>query len=100
MRRKIGTIGVDAGIVWVGDPCYILHRQLPETFGKDWQEFCDNLSEEEYTSFGFRPGDDGLGICVQTAHGDGEYPVYATYNHHGRISKIEVDFEQDEDDND
>lgn len=47
-----GGFGVDAGLCWIGDPCYILHKQansekehdqLPSTLGKDWGEFCDRL---------------------------------------------------------
>ena len=29
-RYCVGSIGVDAGIVWVGDPCYIKHH--PEIY--------------------------------------------------------------------
>ena len=39
---KIGEIGVDAGLCWVGDPCYIHHdggKNKPDEFGKDWEEF-------------------------------------------------------------
>ncbi len=25
--EKIGQIGVDAGLCWIGDPCYILHKE-------------------------------------------------------------------------
>ena len=41
--KVIGTIGVDAGIVWIGDPCYIMHKEeeTPSTIGKNWGEFCD-----------------------------------------------------------
>jgi hypothetical protein len=42
----VGHIGVDAGLCWVGDPCYILHSdKLPETIGKNWSEFCDLLGD-------------------------------------------------------
>jgi len=36
---------------------------------------------------------------VSSGYGDGVYPVYATYNHEGRIVKLEVVFvaEDDED---
>ena len=43
--KKIGKIGVDAGLCWVGDPCYILHPETPpKTIGKDWDEFCEMRS--------------------------------------------------------
>src|SRR5438270_340558 len=40
--KYIGEIGVDAGLCWIGDPCYILHTdQPPKAIGKSWDEFCD-----------------------------------------------------------
>ena len=77
--QLVGHFGVDAGIVWIGDPCYILHKgpeKLPETLGKDWGDFCNKLGDTT-TVFGYRPGQtEGLGIVCQTGYGDGSYPVY------------------------
>jgi hypothetical protein len=83
----IGHIGVDAGLCWIGDPCYILHRDddegLPKTLGKNWSDFCKTLLDEESNplslkSYGFSDSNtEGLGVVVSTGYGDGFYPVYA-----------------------
>ena len=47
ISKQIGEIGVDAGLCWIGDPCYILHADpAPRAIGKDWEEFCDLLHED------------------------------------------------------
>lgn len=89
-----GHFGVDAGIVWIGDPCYILHKEkekLPDTLGKDWGDFCNKLGDE-ITTFGYRPDHpEGLGVVVQTGYGDGLYPVYV-HRDDGVIAAIFIDF--------
>ena len=77
--EKIGVIGVDAGMCWIGDPCYILHPdKTPEDIGKDWFGFCDKMAEGcgrhqclDQRQFKYDGGHDGLGVCVRTGHGDG-----------------------------
>ena len=44
--KQIGTIGVDAGLCWIGDPCYVLptdseERKVEEI--SDWSAFCDKM---------------------------------------------------------
>ena len=100
--EEIGVIGVDAGICWIGDPCYIIkddgeHRAA--NLGKDWNEFCDKLSDLEYTQFNYDAGHPGLGVCVQSGYGDGAYPVSITRSEDGRVKSVRVDFiEEPEDD--
>jgi len=98
----IGHFGVDAGICWIGDPCYILHREggrEPKAIGKDWHDFCNILYRQEgsgqkdWWSFNYDMGHEGLGICVNTCWGDGSYPVFIQRNSDGRISKVIIDFE-------
>lgn len=99
-KVQIGTVGVDAGLIWVGDPCYIIGKggkdnpPYKET-GKDWGKFCDRLQEKQgnkpYAQFNFDLGHAGLGVCVNTAYGDGNYPVYAEMVD-GRIARVWVDF--------
>jgi hypothetical protein len=110
--KILGHIGVDAGIVWIGDPCYIMHREergLPSTVGKNWHEFCDKLGDDFSTSFNYEAGHEGLGVCTSTYWGDGTYPVIGFFEKEGRGSVrpvcIMVDFygiysedEEDEED--
>jgi hypothetical protein len=105
----VGHIGVDAGLCWIGDPCYILHTSeykdgkevptpLPESLGKDWADFCNLLGESYPTmkSFPYAKGHEGLGVCVSTGFGDGSYPVYARITNEGtwgkRVTAVFVDF--------
>lgn len=96
-RKQIGEIGIDAGLCWIGDPCYILHAEtMPRAIGKDWQHFCDILDEDlQYPTckqFNYDLGHAGLGIVVSTGYGDGLYPVYAEFNEEGRIAKVTIEF--------
>lgn len=100
--KQIGEIGVDAGLCWIGDPCYILHREtMPKAIGNDWDAFCNILSEDEQypvaKQFSYDLGHPGLGVVVSTGYGDGTYPVYAEFNSEGRVAKVWVDFLADAD---
>jgi len=103
--RVIGYIGVDAGIVWIGDPCYIMHKDKPyKSIGKDWGDFCDKLGDSYVKSFNYDMGHEGLGVCTSTKHGDGHYPVIGFFEPGAqRPSCVMVDFdnifnnEEDED---
>jgi hypothetical protein len=92
----IGHVSVDAGMVWIGDPCYVLHTELPETLGRTWTEFCGNLNRidtDGYQAFSHNKDIDGLGIVANTKHGDGYYPVYAVFEDESKTpSAIMVDF--------
>ena len=103
--NKVGNIGVDAGLVWVGDPCYILHREdgLPNTLGNNWGEFCDTLINEPNPlakSFKYDIGHEGLGVCVSSGLGDGTYDVFvktitdSTWGQ--RIAELKVVFIEDD----
>lgn len=96
--EKIGEVWVDAGCVWVGDPCYVFGKD--SSFGpSSWSEYCDILdkaghwnSDKDYiASLG-----EGIGLHIETLYGDGSYPVYAEYGEGfgGRgISRIIIDFD-------
>jgi hypothetical protein len=98
-KTLIGEIGVDAGVCWIGDPCYILGGDRPKEIGKDWDGFCKSLDEKgmyngkkQTAQFNYDLGHAGLGVATSTGYGDGCYPVYATFNDEGRVAKIEVEF--------
>jgi len=105
MRSKlIGRIGVDAGLCWIGDPCYVLPDDASQNPGADWDTFCEELSKvpnPTAKSFNFQNvlGGEGVGVCVSTGYGDGFYPVEAKYNDEGLIAEVIVTF-IDEDDED
>ena len=78
--KKIGVVGVDAGLMIIGDPGYLIHTKPEPSLGKDWDEFCDIISEEKSPAmkqFNFPQGNPGLAVIVSSGFGDGVYPVYA-----------------------
>lgn len=101
----IGQFAVDSGQAMVGDPCYL----------DDWKPWNDKeVNFEDHVN---RVGEYGyLGACnatlgkgfgqlgnqavaFSTGYGDGLYPVYANINEDGRITKVVIIFdEEDEED--
>ena len=86
--KLVGHIGVDSGMCWIGDPCYI-GDGLPEL----------DVSNEKgpyMKSFNYEAGHEGLGVCVSTGYGDGFYPVHALLEKdvsgRNRIAMIVIDF--------
>jgi len=84
--EQIGVIGVDAGLCWIGDPCYILHKEGAEkeanakVLGHNWSEFCDRIDYSKgptVMQFNYPAGHPGLGVLVSTGVGDGVYNVLA-----------------------
>jgi hypothetical protein len=104
-RKQVGEIGVDAGLCWIGDPCYILHADpAPKAIGGDWGEFCDLLFKDGQNpacqQFHYDLGHAGLGVVVSTGYGDGVYPVYAEFDREGRVARVWVEFIDQDDDTD
>ncbi len=75
--KKIGEISVDAGLCWLGDPCYLLQGDRPKAVGGNWSEFCDLIEDPLPQQFNHDNGITGMGILTETGHGDGCYEVFA-----------------------
>lgn len=93
--EKAGEIGVDAGLCWIGDPCYCVTPDGNEHPAKTWDEFCDSLQKVEengVAQWNYKMGHKGLGVSVSTGFGDGVYPVYVKRNSEGRIKEAKVVF--------
>jgi len=89
---EIGTIGVDAGLCWIGDPCY-LHDSL---VAGNWEKFTEWLWGADGQGFkgGVRQHRDGC--VVETGWGDGCYPVEVRRNDAGRVAEVRVVFDPGE----
>ena len=110
----VGRVGVDAGMVMVGDPCYLSNYGKKSSDGFEWVEgeveAQKTANEFEYSYSGAcaatlsdnSAGELGNGsaVAVSSGYGDGQYPVYAHYNHEGRIERLEVVFVPDEEEED
>jgi hypothetical protein len=108
--NKIGVIGVDAGLCYIGDPCYFIkNKEFPgeetefEQQGlDDWPKFVsfcyDNTKSTEPVKqqFNYLMGHAGLGVCVSSGFGDGSYDVLANIEDMGidgkRIKAIKIVF--------
>ena len=96
--KKIGEIGVDAGLCWIGDPCYCVTPDADEHPAKSWSEFCDMLDGVKNPiakQFHYKMGHSGLGVCVTSGHGDGVYDIFVRYTDEGSISEMKVVFIDD-----
>ncbi len=98
-KKIIGNIGVDAGLCWIGDPCYVLPDDADQRYKvRDWSKFYTEMKGRRHKSFSYKIASEpsinreGLGVCVRTGYGDGEYPVEATFNKDGRVASVTVTF--------
>ena len=92
---EIGKIGIDAGLVWIGDPCY-LRADAHNNPLADWGEFCQWLDPDNplrVKAHGM------LGVASSTGYGDGLYPVLARLSPDRRVAELRVVFIPDDDEN-
>ena len=99
----IGSFSVDSGQAMVGDPCYLDEWQPWNSEEHNFDEHQTKAGEYGYLGAcgvtlkeGY--GELGMGSAVvfTTGYGDGVYPVYAEFNDDGRIVKVSIVFEEDE----
>ena len=91
MKKYIGEIGVDAGCVMVGDPCYMHGEdgELKKAY-PTWEKLCAAMPKrrDEGGQLNYALGHKGLGVIVQTTHGDGVLPVFLETDENGRRKLI------------
>ncbi len=93
--KRIGTVSVDAGCIWVGDPCYVIgsDASFAPAFWMDYCKILEDIGHWDRNDDYCEPLGAGIGMHIQTVHGDGGYPVYAEENSSGRVSRIIIDLE-------
>jgi len=107
--EKVGVIGVDAGLCWIGDPCYIISDRCDAFDNRDWSKFLDILWKREEIAkeagnpgtaqLNYQHGHAGLGVCVNTGYGDGMYDVFVKREpHENRIAEVRIVFIGEDDD--
>jgi len=98
--EKVGQIDVDAGLCWIGDPCYWYGPDDGTQCGpvKTWKEFCAKLhpnpaAPSDAMAWGHPGGksQSGMGVTVCTGYGDGSYDV-EVLREDGRIKEVRVRF--------
>ena len=99
--ERVGVVGVDAGLIWLGDPCYVLHGEKPKAIGRDWGDFVKKLDlglGNDAMQMNYDKGHPGLGVIVTSGYGDGEYPVEVRRLEDGTIAEVRVVFVREQDD--
>ncbi len=96
-RKLVGHVDVDSGQVILTDPCYVDEGFSYSELLEGWGARFGGSVEREHAI----PGPRDLGVVVETAWGDGSYPVYAEIQG-GRVMRVMVEFDEypDEDEED
>jgi len=81
---------VDAGCIWIGDPCYIMGDAATNRV-HDWSEFCDKMDDQFGQDGISKPLGDGVGCLVSSGYGDGSYPVKIEKKD-GMVRKVTITF--------
>ena len=99
----IGSFTVDSGQAMVGDPCYLDEWQPWNSEEHNFDEHETKAGEYGYLGAcgvtlkeGYGTLGNGSAVAFTTGYGDGVYPVYAEFNEDGRIAKVTIVFEEDE----
>lgn len=103
--HQVGSVGVDAGMVMLCDPCYIrdewTSQQEDEKLHDDkytnefsYRGCCSTMSKNNKAGqLNYKMGHAGAGVVVSSGYGDGYYPVYVTYADGGeRVAEVKVVF--------
>ncbi len=84
-KVKIGEVGVDAGMLMVGDPCYFVGRDASiNDVCKTWTQACDDVFCKPNVRRDTPMDVYGLGVAIATTNGDGTYAVYLETSASGR----------------
>jgi hypothetical protein len=99
---QVGTVNVDTGLIWIGDPGYCVTPDANQHPAPSWREFCDRFAEDEWQhkQWNHKAGHPGLGVTVQSGYGDGTYPVLIRKNTKGVIVEVKIVFEERGEDTD
>lgn len=73
---KAGEAGVDAGIIMVGDPCYVVKADGEKKYDPfvSWDAFLEAVHTDERKGRAQLPH--ALGVVISDFGGDGTFPVY------------------------
>jgi len=101
--KEIGSFSVDSGQAIVGDPSYLDEWEPWNDKVDDFDKYVEKAGEYGYLGAcgvtlkqGYGVLGHGSAVAFTTGYGDGFYPVYAEFNDDGRIAKVVIVFEEDE----
>jgi hypothetical protein len=100
MVKHIGYVGVDSGMLMVGDPCYLKEWELWNDKSEEYDESEKNIGKYGYlgacaTVSNNQAGTlgEGKSVIFQSGLGDGVYSIYALYDEDNEtIAQVIIDF--------
>jgi hypothetical protein len=94
--RAAGITGVDAGVILITDPCYVVRdpdQQEYEPYAT-WSNLARQMMPETEPSYQIRNEFGAeVGVVVNRFGGDGVYPVYIDVNEHGYVRAAMICFD-------
>jgi len=107
--HKVSDLAIDAGTLYVGDPCYFWPKDGMSTEARtpslfqgsipdEWQAFCQYLDDRGAIN-GCLDLDHGSGAIISGFGGDVPCEVWVLYKY-GQVSKVELRFDPEEEDED
>ena len=99
-RFYAGSVGVDSGSVMIVDPCYLVGENNLQ--GQDkWNQLCELRDKNNYNPLAFRITNGySDAVISSTNFGDGDYPVFVTFDKNGIPTKMEIIFTRNTTDKD
>ena len=89
--KRTNKIFVDAGCIWIGDPCYIMGDDAFKRV-RDWnKDFMANWDKDANVNYA-EPLGEGIGVCLSSGYGDGTYPVDVEFNDENRVVSVKITF--------
>jgi hypothetical protein len=89
---KIGTLPVDAGVMMLSDPCYVIGEERdPTLYDRICQAIC--RSKKPYVLVRSDNRASLNDVLIASTGGDGVFPVYAELDEHGWLAAITIRFD-------
>lgn len=92
----VGAIHVDAGLMYLGDPCYVLGDDASSKV-ESWDAFCEDpvLKKMDEGGLGAAIWQNGTGAICSTGYGDGTYEVFIK-KYDNRVAEMKIVFIDEE----
>lgn len=95
--ERVGSAGVDAGIILIADPCYVIRDPGDPPYApfQNYGQLMDEIDKQDKEKGGNRvyPMPGALGVVVGGFGGDGVYPVYVQRDETGRVIAATIRFD-------
>jgi hypothetical protein len=89
--------GVDAGCIWIGDPCYLftyIEDEIANENPNPWGSFLDSAYEGDpkWEQPVTQPLGPMMGTLISHFGGDGVFPIEIHRNEHGMVTHATIKF--------